>query len=200
MVVRGVGVVAAGCGHGELVQVAVPSLVVGWERGVWQAGVDQPQQRAAGLGCERDSDGAAAWGDAVVAGESPGEGHLAWRVDGEVFAEDGRGVVDDAPVGPAWARVERRSPSEPEGDLTLPGPFPPGGVVGVLEQAGYRIVRTQNEVRARLASNDELRAFGADPELAPRAGRIVIEMTHATYGEQGEPLEAVVSVRPAPTT
>jgi GntR family transcriptional regulator len=82
-------------------------------------------------------------------------------------------------------------------DLTLPGPFPPGGVVGVLERAGYRIVQTQNEVRARLASEEELHAFGADPDLAPRAGRIVMEMTHATYGEHGEPLEAVVSVRPA---
>jgi len=82
-------------------------------------------------------------------------------------------------------------------DLTLPGPFPPGGVVGVLEQAGYRIVGTQNEVRARLASEDERRAFGTDPELAPLEGRILVEMTHATYGEDGEPLEAVVSVRPA---
>jgi GntR family transcriptional regulator len=82
-------------------------------------------------------------------------------------------------------------------DLTTPGAFPPGGVVKVLEAAGYRIVRTLNEVRARMATGDELARFDADPQLAPLHGSVVIEITHATYGEQGEPLEAVVSVRPA---
>jgi GntR family transcriptional regulator len=81
--------------------------------------------------------------------------------------------------------------------LTTPGPFPPGGMVAALERAGHRIVRTVNEARARLATEDELRAFGADPELAPIHSRMVIEMTHATYGREDEPLEVVVSVRPA---
>jgi hypothetical protein len=70
-------------------------------------------------------------------------------------------------------------------------------MVAALESTGHRIVRTVNEARARLATEDELRAFGADPELAPLHGRVVIEVTHATYGQEDEPLEVVVSVRPA---
>jgi DNA-binding GntR family transcriptional regulator len=81
--------------------------------------------------------------------------------------------------------------------LTTPGAFPPGGVVRILERAGHRVVHTSNEARARLATGEELHAFGTDPDLAPLASRIVIEITHATYGLEGEPLEAVVSVRPA---
>ncbi len=82
-------------------------------------------------------------------------------------------------------------------DLMTPGPFPPGGVVRVLENAGHSIVRTSNEMRARLASPEELEAFGPDPLLDPLTNRIMIEIVHATYGEDTEPLEAVVSVRPA---
>jgi DNA-binding GntR family transcriptional regulator len=82
-------------------------------------------------------------------------------------------------------------------NLTTSGPFPPGGVVAALESLGHRIVRTANEARARLASEDELRAFGVDDDLAPLESRIVIEIIHATYGMQDEPLEVVVSVRPA---
>lgn len=81
--------------------------------------------------------------------------------------------------------------------LTSPGSFPPGGVVRVLEEAGHRVVRTYNEMRARLAVGEELEAFGPDPGIAPLADRIVIELVHATYGPGDEPLEAVVSVRPA---
>jgi GntR family transcriptional regulator len=81
--------------------------------------------------------------------------------------------------------------------LTTPGPFPSGGVVGVLEALGRRIVRTYNEVRARLASDEELAAFGIDPTRSPAGSRIVIEIAHATYGLEEEPLEAVTSVRPA---
>lgn len=81
--------------------------------------------------------------------------------------------------------------------LTTPGDFPPGGVVRILEDAGHRIIRTSNEARSRLATETELRAFGTDPTLQPLAGRVVIEITHATYGVGDEPLEAVVSVRPA---
>jgi DNA-binding GntR family transcriptional regulator len=33
--------------------------------------------------------------------------------------------------------------------LMAPGDFPPGGVVGVLEDAGHRVLRTYNEARAR---------------------------------------------------
>ena len=70
----------------------------------------------------------------------------------------------------------------------------------VLEDAGHRIIRTSNEARSRLATEAELRAFGTDPALQPLAGRVVIEITHATYGAGDEPLEAVVSVRPAAGT
>ena len=81
--------------------------------------------------------------------------------------------------------------------LTTPGDFPPGGVVRVLEDAGHRVLRTYNQARARLASDEELRVFGTDPALQPLANRVVIEITHATYGVGDEPLEAVVSIRPA---
>jgi GntR family transcriptional regulator len=82
-------------------------------------------------------------------------------------------------------------------DLMTDGAFPAGGVVGVLERAGHRIVRTANEVRARLATPAELNAFGADTSLQPVAGRVVLEVSHVTYGADDQPLEAVVSVRPA---
>jgi DNA-binding GntR family transcriptional regulator len=81
--------------------------------------------------------------------------------------------------------------------LTTSGAFPLGGVVAALESLGHRVMRTANEARARLASEDELRAFGVDADLAPLESRIVIEIIHATYGTQDEPLEVVVSVRPA---
>lgn len=81
--------------------------------------------------------------------------------------------------------------------LTTPGDFPPGGVVRVLEDAGYRIIRTYNEARSRLATDQELDAFGTDPALQPLTSRVVLEITHATYGLGDEPLEAVVSIRPA---
>jgi GntR family transcriptional regulator len=82
-------------------------------------------------------------------------------------------------------------------DLMTDGAFPLGGVVGVLERAGYRIARTVNEVRARLATTDELETFGPDPSLEPLPSRVVLEVSHITYAADGQPLEAVVSVRPA---
>jgi hypothetical protein len=69
--------------------------------------------------------------------------------------------------------------------------------VRVLEDAGHRVLRTYNEARARRATDEELRVFGTDPALQPLASRVVIEITHATYGIGDEPLEAVVSIRPA---
>jgi GntR family transcriptional regulator len=81
--------------------------------------------------------------------------------------------------------------------LTTPGDFPPGGVVQILEDAGHQVLRTYNEARSRLATDEELRVFGTDPALQPLANRVVIEITHATYGVEDEPLEAVVSIRPA---
>jgi DNA-binding GntR family transcriptional regulator len=81
--------------------------------------------------------------------------------------------------------------------LMASGDFPPGGVVGVLEGAGHRVLRTYNEARARLATDEELRAFGVDPNLQPLHGRVVLEITHGTYGAEDEALEALVSVRPA---
>jgi GntR family transcriptional regulator len=81
--------------------------------------------------------------------------------------------------------------------LMVPGDFPPGGVVGVLEDAGHRVLRTYNEARARLATDEELRAFGTDPSLQPLQGQVVIEIIHGTYGAEDEALEALVSIRPA---
>ena len=81
--------------------------------------------------------------------------------------------------------------------LMVPGDFPPGGVVGVLEDAGHRVLRTYNEARARLATDEELRAFGADSSLQPLHGLVVIEIIHGTYGAEDEALEALVSIRPA---
>jgi hypothetical protein len=69
--------------------------------------------------------------------------------------------------------------------------------VRVLEDAGHRVLRTYNEARARLATDEELQVFGTDPALQPLANRVVIEITHTTYGVGDEPLEAVVSIRPA---
>jgi TIR domain len=54
-----------------------------------------------------------------------------------------------------------------------------------------------NEARSRLASDEELAVFGADPALQPLEGRVVIEIIHGTFGLGDEPLEVVVSVRPA---
>jgi DNA-binding GntR family transcriptional regulator len=76
-------------------------------------------------------------------------------------------------------------------------PLGPGGMVAALESFGRRIARTINEVRARPATTDELDLFAIDPATAPPADRIMLEVTHATYGDAGEPLEAVISVRPA---
>ena len=81
--------------------------------------------------------------------------------------------------------------------LLLAAPLPPGGVVAALEKAGFIIVRTMNEVRARIARDTESLAFGIDPQLSPLEERVVLELTHGTYGQMGEPVEAVVSVRQA---
>jgi GntR family transcriptional regulator len=81
--------------------------------------------------------------------------------------------------------------------LARPEPLGPGGMVQALESLGHRIARTVNEVRARLATADELAAFGADPSVRLPGDRIMIEVTHAVYGEADEPLEAVISARPA---
>jgi GntR family transcriptional regulator len=90
------------------------------------------------------------------------------------------------------AELARNTP-----ELMSPAAFPPGGVVKIFEAAGHTITRTENEVRARLATTNELDRFGPDPALSPTRGRIVIEVTHATYDQHNNPIEAVVSVRPA---
>jgi GntR family transcriptional regulator len=81
--------------------------------------------------------------------------------------------------------------------LMTPGAFPAGGIVKILESSGHTVSRTENEVRARLASDEELDRFGPEQALNPAHGRIVIEVTHATYDQHDNPIEAVVSVRPA---
>lgn len=138
------------------------------------------------------------------------------RITGAGWAEAPPGVATLLRLEPeaqVWARQRRTlvggqvaetsvsyfptSVTEQVPGLMATGPFPPGGVVGVLEGAGCRILRTYNEVRARLATEAELDAFGVDPALAPLRGRAVIAITHATYGAGDQPLEAVMSARPA---
>jgi DNA-binding GntR family transcriptional regulator len=64
-------------------------------------------------------------------------------------------------------------------------------VVRIIEEAGYLITRTANEIRARHANTTEHELFRMD------TNEIVIEHTHGTYGAEDEALEAVVNVRPA---
>ena len=68
------------------------------------------------------------------------------------------------------------------------------------------ISRLSKPERAQLAfvmcaSEADQRAVGTvkrkHPGLQPLHGRVVIEITHGTYGAQDEALEALVSVRPA---
>jgi DNA-binding GntR family transcriptional regulator len=121
---------------------------------------------------------------------------LAVDVGAQVWSRWRRMLVDgntaELSVSYFPARVAKLAP-----DLMTHGPFPEGGVVGVIERAGHRIARTVNEVRARLATRGELEAFHADPSLEPLQGRVVLEVSHVTYGADDQPLEAVVSVRPA---
>ncbi|MEA2291965.1 MAG: GntR family transcriptional regulator [Solirubrobacteraceae bacterium] len=121
---------------------------------------------------------------------------LAVEPGAQVWSRARQTLVDDAPaelsVSYFPAPVTERAP-----DLTTTGDFPNGGVVGVLERAGHSIARTVNEVRARLATADEVDAFTPDGSLQPLVGRVVLEVSHITYGADDQPLEAVVSVRPS---
>ena len=69
-----------------------------------------------------------------------------------------------------------------------------GGVLRVvpfLEEAGFTVTKTTNEIRARWANAEEQAIFQiGDTD-------IVIEHAHGTYGADGEALEAVVNARPA---
>lgn len=64
-------------------------------------------------------------------------------------------------------------------------------VVQFIEEAGYVVTRTTNEIRARHANPSEQELFGID------VNGIVIEHGHGTYGAKDEALEAVINVRPA---
>lgn len=64
-------------------------------------------------------------------------------------------------------------------------------VVAFLEEAGFVVTRTSNEIRARHATGEECELFGL-PDAA-----VVFEHAHGTYGSDDEPLEAVINVRPA---
>lgn len=64
-------------------------------------------------------------------------------------------------------------------------------VVALLEEAGHVVTRTTNEIRARLAREDEQSIFDVGPAA------VVFEQIHGTYGADGEPLEAVINIRPA---
>jgi GntR family transcriptional regulator len=113
----------------------------------------------------------------------------------EVWERAREALIDGRVAELSWSYFP---PAIAEGTpLTIAADLPPGGVVRVLEGQGQRIMRTDNEARARIASEEELRAFGADRDRSPLASQIVLEVTHATYGLQDEPIEAVVSVRPA---
>lgn len=64
-------------------------------------------------------------------------------------------------------------------------------VVTLIEEAGYVVTRTVNEIRARHPNASEQKLFGLN------ANDIVIEHSHGTYGAEDEALEAVINVRPA---
>lgn len=62
-------------------------------------------------------------------------------------------------------------------------------VLTLIENAGYVVTRTANEISARHANSSEQELFEVD------VNSIVIEHSHGTYGAHGEALEAVVNVR-----
>lgn len=64
-------------------------------------------------------------------------------------------------------------------------------VVRMIEATGRHITRTVNQVRARLADPQEVGLL----QLTSPA--VVFEHTHGTYGEDDEPLEAVINIKPA---
>ena len=64
-------------------------------------------------------------------------------------------------------------------------------VVRLIEQAGYLVARTSNEIRVRHANDAEQAVFGLQPT------DIVIEHSHGTYDANGMAVEAVINVRPA---
>ncbi|MFC3540697.1 UTRA domain-containing protein, partial [Couchioplanes caeruleus subsp. azureus] len=64
-------------------------------------------------------------------------------------------------------------------------------VVPLLEAAGYVVSRTVNEIRGRLADPSEQLLFDVGEHA------VIFEHAHGTYGADGEPLEAVINVRPA---
>ncbi|MET7772403.1 GntR family transcriptional regulator [Nocardia sp. NPDC005366] len=64
-------------------------------------------------------------------------------------------------------------------------------VVALIESAGHVVTRTENQIRARIATADESEIF----DLAEHS--VVFEQSHGTFGADGEPLEAVINVRPA---
>jgi DNA-binding GntR family transcriptional regulator len=64
-------------------------------------------------------------------------------------------------------------------------------VVSLIENAGYVITKTINEVRAEMAPQDVQDLFGIS------SAEIIFAQTHGTYGADGEALEAVVNLRPA---
>jgi DNA-binding GntR family transcriptional regulator len=65
-------------------------------------------------------------------------------------------------------------------------------VVRLIEATGRRITRTDNQVRARPATDEERALL-----QLPDAAGIVLELIHGTYGPDDEPLEAVINVKPA---
>lgn len=64
-------------------------------------------------------------------------------------------------------------------------------VVAMIEATGRTIDRTHNRIAARLATELELATFGLDGPAA------VVDHTHATLSATGEPVEAVINIRPA---
>ncbi len=64
-------------------------------------------------------------------------------------------------------------------------------VVALIEAAGHVVTRTVNQLRSREASDAEQKLFGI------KGNSHVIEHISGTYGANGEPLEAVINIRPA---
>jgi DNA-binding GntR family transcriptional regulator len=64
-------------------------------------------------------------------------------------------------------------------------------VAPLIEEMGFMVTRTANEIRARQANKAEQEIFDT------LAGDVVFEHAHVTYGADGRALEVVINIRPA---
>lgn len=116
---------------------------------------------------------------------SPAIAELLHVTSGTVFRRVSRTLLDDQVVEettmyfPAAVIVEAPG-LETNDDIK---------VVHLIEQAGHRIAHTSNQIRVRKPTVEERDLLAT--------GEVVYELTHVTRSSTGQPLEAVVNVKPA---